>query len=276
MKHKYGGTQRGIFALEPIKAGERIWYCECGDKDETFTRDQLLDIIYKYPRLDYFVRSFSYMIDDDLYALPITFMDEKNNDECALFNHSCDRNIGFADEAFGDNIIACRNIEPGEELTYHYGFLETEASLIYGIECKCGLKTCCRQMTFDYYRDPAFVNKYFAFMTPYLKKKAIDMNERWYSTKCYVKRFPVESLSEETGSNSSGSDLEGSEKGLVSLKQMKKGELVAIFNGIVDEKGHYLRHSIEPNCDVIGNKVFANCDIPSESELTIYYHGILL
>ena len=34
MTDKYGETQRGLFALEPIKKGEKIWYCECGEKDE--------------------------------------------------------------------------------------------------------------------------------------------------------------------------------------------------------------------------------------------------
>lgn len=38
LKTKYGGTQQGLFALEHIKAGERIWYCECGAKDGIYTR----------------------------------------------------------------------------------------------------------------------------------------------------------------------------------------------------------------------------------------------
>ena len=116
------------------------------------------------------MRSFSYMIDDDLYLMPYSYMEEKNNDECALFNHSCNPNCGFED-AFGDNVIACRDIFPGDELTYHYGFLETEASLILGLVCKCNSAECCSKLTFDYYRDPDFANKYFKFMTPYLRQK---------------------------------------------------------------------------------------------------------
>jgi SET domain-containing protein len=60
------------------------------------------------------------MIDDDLYLMPLTYMNEQNNDECAFFNHSCVPNCGFSD-AFGDNVVAVRDISVGEELTYHYG-----------------------------------------------------------------------------------------------------------------------------------------------------------
>lgn len=95
LRTKYGGTQRGIFALEPIQKDEKIWFCECGEKDLSFTRRQLLDIIDNHPKLDYFVRSFSYMIADDIYAMPVTYMEQKNNDECALFNHSCIYKISF-------------------------------------------------------------------------------------------------------------------------------------------------------------------------------------
>lgn len=55
-KDRYGGTQRGLFALEKIEKGEKVWFCECGEKDGSFTRQQLLDIIEKHPRLDYFIR----------------------------------------------------------------------------------------------------------------------------------------------------------------------------------------------------------------------------
>jgi len=267
LKGKYGGTQRGLFAREHIKTGEKIWHCECGAKDGSFTRNQLLDIIDMHPKLDYFVRSFSYMIDDDLYAMPYTYMEEKNNDECALFNHSCNPNCGFADDGLGDTIVACRDIFPGDELTYHYGFLETETSLIYGLKCKCNSSNCCGLLTFDYYRDPIFVENYFSYMTPYLRQKVIDIRERWYSENCYVKRFP----------NEYNQNVEEWEKGLCSLNPIRAGELVASFadDEIIEGK-HFLRNSLDANCQLIGRDVFAKMDIPADTELTLYYHGILL
>jgi len=266
LKHILGGTQRGLFAQEEIKKGEKIWHCDCGEKDGVYTRTQLLGIIAAYPKLDYFVRSFSYMVGDDLYALPFTYAEEQNNDECALFNHSCTPNVGFADEAFGDNVVALRNIEPGDELVYHYGFLETETSLIQGMECKCKTPECGRRLTFDYYRDPTFVDKYYAYMTPYLKKKVHDMKERWYNTSCYVKRYPLDFAD----------NIEEWSKRLVAMMPIKKGELVASFSGEVLEVNHYLTNSDKPNCMLSGKDVVATEDIEPETDITLFYHGCLL
>jgi hypothetical protein len=303
MRDKYGGTQRGLFALERIKKGEKIWFCDCTDKDGAFTRKQLLNIIKKHPKLDYFVRSFSYMIDDDLYAMPLTYMEEKNNDECALFNHSCNPNcgLGFGDddeEGFGDNVICIRDIDIGEELTYHYGLLETEASLINGLKCECNSPNCCGLLTFDFYRDAAFVEKFFPYMTPYLREKVRDMKNRWFSTNCYVKRLPpsndatsvssssssLSSLPTSANDSSSGdssddskpNDVEHWQKSLFSLNSLKKGDLVARFSDEIHPSSHFIRHSSVPNCVLLDADVYTLTDIPEDSELTIYYHGILL
>jgi hypothetical protein len=228
-------------------------------------------MISKYPHLEYFIRSFSYMFDDDLYALPQTWMEGKNNDECALFNHSCEPNIGYLDDAYADNIVAIRDILPGEELCCHYGLLETESSLILDMECLCGTASCTGKMTFDFYRNEKFIADYYHVMTPYLKKKANEMKQRWYSTSCYVKRLP----------DVYNDNIEEWSKALFSLKPIEKGELVASFlatdENVFDESQHYLRNKVNnANCQLIGNKIYANEDIPAEAELTLYYHGILL
>jgi len=274
--------QRGIFALEPIKAGDRVWYCGCSESDLQCTRDQLLDIIAKQPELEYFVRSFSYMIDDDAYGLPCTYAEQKNNDECALFNHSCRPNVGLSEaysNGYGDSVVAFRDIAVGEELTYHYGLLETEASLIYGLECKCGLvDKCCRLMTFDHYRDANFVAEFYDFMSPYLKKKVADMRERWYSDKCYVKRVCDEmTMSSQSSASDSSASLDSSlcDKSLVCLRAISKGELVARFSDVasveqqMEDKNHYVRRAEQPNCYLVDREVFAKCDIEPETPITI-------
>jgi hypothetical protein len=264
LKEKYGFSQKGIIAHEPIKKGERIWHCTCGDKDIAFTRAQLLEIIRKCPKLDYFVRSFSYMIDDDLYAMPVTYAEEMNNDECAYFNHSCSANSGFAEDAFGDSVVAIRDIEVGEELTYHYGTLESEASLIHNMPCKCGSSNCCGLLAFDCYRNEEFVAKYFECMTPYLKQKVADMKDRWYSSKCYVRRTqpPVDDIIA----------LEEWPVTLVTLMPIVKDELVAKYKDEVAGEKHFIR-VVSPgevaNCYLVGNEVFASGDLTPETELTV-------
>lgn len=147
--------------------------------------------------------------------------------------------------------------------------METESSLIYGIECKCGSTDCHGLMTFDFYRNQKFIEEYYDYMTPYLKKKANEMRERWYISSCYVKRIP----------NEFNDNIEEWDKCLFSLRLIKRGELVASFllEDSIDESKHYLRNSsVNANCQLVGRDVYANQDIPSETELTLYYHGILL
>ena len=117
-------------------------------------------------------------------------------------------------------------------------------------------------------RDPEFVAKYYDFMTPYLKKKADEMKEKWHSSSCYVKRIPDEL----------NDNLEEWKKCLFSLKPIKKGEHVASFlnDDEIDETKHLLCDSLKANCQLIGREVFAKDDIKPESELSLYYHGILL
>lgn len=151
----------------------------------------------------------------------------------------------------------------------------------------CNSAACCGRLNFDFYRDPQFVETYFDYMTPYLKQKAIDNKEKWQdiyttpirflcssfsllrcSSSCYVKRYPA--------GNQETRQPEEWDKGLCSLKHIKQGELVASFAGQVAQDKHFLRNSLNPNCHLVGREVFANVDIPPETELTLYYHGILL
>lgn len=167
----------------------------------------------------------------------------------------------------GDGIRAIEVIQPGDELTYHYGFLETESSLIFGLLCKCGSSKCDGRLLFNKYRDPEFVAKYFDHFTLYLKKKTLDLKDKWHSSDCYVKRCPSDSTD----------NIEEWEKRLFSLNEIKKDDLVATFcTDEIDQSKHYLRHSENSNCYVKGRGIYAQVDIPSETELTIYYHGILL
>lgn len=94
------------------------------------------------------------------------------------------------------------------------------------------------------------------------------MKTRWYSRNCYVKRIP----------NEYNDDLNEWETSLYSLNPISAGELVASFENEneIDESKHFIRNSASPNCQIIGKNVYANEDIPAETELSLNYHGILL
>jgi hypothetical protein len=261
-KDKYGETQRGIFSNENISKDEMIRYCECGSNDGKYTRDQLLEIIDKNPKLEYFVRSFSYMVDDDIYHLASKYNDEQVNDLCSYFNHSCDPNCGF--DSSGHGYYAIKNINQNDEIVFHYGMLETEASLIYGLDCKCGSINCDGKLFFENYRNNDFIDKYYDYFTPYLKNRVNDLKSKWFSSSCYLKRIPV----------NESKNINDWKKCLFSLKTIKKNEHVSSFSASESkprEENHYLRHSTEANCFIQNNQVFAIKDIEIESELTLNF-----
>ena len=61
---KYGEGQQMIVAAENIAAGEKIWWCTCGDDDYMMSRDEILDLIETQPALKNFLCWYSYMVTD--------------------------------------------------------------------------------------------------------------------------------------------------------------------------------------------------------------------
>lgn len=55
-------------------------------------------------------------------------------------NHSCDPNCEIANTGRTIWIVAARDIQEGEELTYNYGFTPDECE---DYPCNCGAKQCC-------------------------------------------------------------------------------------------------------------------------------------
>lgn len=59
---KYGEGQQMLVANEPIGAGEKIWWCSCGDDDYKMSRDEILHHISVRPDLKNFLCWYSYMV----------------------------------------------------------------------------------------------------------------------------------------------------------------------------------------------------------------------
>ena len=57
-------------------------------------------------------------------------------------NHTCNPNIGFNNK---DDFVAMRNIKKGEELSWDYGFDETNPK--FKMKCFCGRKECRKFVT---------------------------------------------------------------------------------------------------------------------------------
>jgi hypothetical protein len=258
---KYGEGQQMLVAAEPIAAGEKIWWCTCGDDDYVMSRDEILSLIETRPDLKNFLCWYSYMTEDDMYLIPRTFALQQNNDECVLFNHSCEPNCGF-DSGDGNTVVAVRPIAVGEELTYDYHFLETEPSLIRGMACKCQAPSCVGLLMFDRYREEEFQRRYYDHMSPYLQARVRELKTKWYSSKCFTRSATSEKS-----------------KSLHALEWIHAGEIVARFSGPISPENHFIREALdgEATCAIDEDKqVVAICDLPAEAEITLNYHGTLL
>jgi SET domain-containing protein len=57
-------------------------------------------------------------------------------------NHSCDPNTWWADD---ETMVARRNIQPGEEITYDYS--TTELAIPFEMQCRCNAPICRKRVT---------------------------------------------------------------------------------------------------------------------------------
>lgn len=268
---KYGFSQKGIFALERIKRGEAIFTCDLSICDYLLienvksgkTRQESLEMFKKYPDSAQFMHMYSYMVDDDLFDWPRGFVTQELHEDCMYFNHSCDPNCGFQslDSAL---VVALRDIEIGEELTYDYQCMDSEASFYAGLNCKCGTDKCRGVLSFDHYRNVDWQNALYEYSGAYVKRKIDELKTKWSSARCVLKYY--------------FETTDGSERqyGLTVFKRVRKDELVAMFSdpNNIKPSSHYLRHSVNPTCYLLGTKVYASDTYEPDVELTLNYEAL--
>jgi SET domain-containing protein len=120
---------RGLFAREPIAAGEFIWQ---KDADERAYTQAEIDAMPEAQRQNFY--NYSYQTGpDQFYGTP----EGKAGDDADYMNHSCDPNTWF--EADG-SMTALRDIAAGAEITYDYA--TSEARPDFTLNCRCGTKLC--------------------------------------------------------------------------------------------------------------------------------------
>lgn len=72
-----------------------------------------------------------------------------------FMNHSCDPNTWWGDS---DTMIARRDIQPGEEITYDYSM--TELAIPFVMACSCGSPNCRGTISNEDYLDAAWQAQY--------------------------------------------------------------------------------------------------------------------
>jgi SET domain-containing protein len=144
------GKGRGVFALQPIAAGEVVaafgGTCLTGEQFAALPADR---------------RRHSVQIEDDLF---LAGADATEPADC--INHSCDPNCAMSGNVV---LIAARSIGAGEELTYDYAM--SDGSDYDEFACECGAPTCRHTITGDDWRLPDLQRRYHGMFSPYLARR---------------------------------------------------------------------------------------------------------
>ncbi len=118
----------GIHATRPIGAGEIVFHGE--ERAQRIVTRSHVERTWSASELESF-RHYAYPISDEVFVLW-----DSNPSEWAPQNHSCDPNTAFV----GLDVLALRDIAPGEELTLDFATLLSETSASF--ECRCGAAAC--------------------------------------------------------------------------------------------------------------------------------------
>ena len=100
----------------------------------------------------------SIQIDADLYLVS-----DETPEPGDMLNHSCEPNCGLAGSQI---LVAMRDIEPGEELSFDYAMCD--ASDYDEFRCLCGTTTCRGVVSGSDWRSPELQAKYDGWFSPYL------------------------------------------------------------------------------------------------------------
>src|SRR3989338_10400113 len=145
---------RGLFAKEPIKAGEVvvIWGGVFVNEAEAEKAKLVVKAIQQ--------------IDDDLWD--VFDYETRNDDPSYNHNHSCDPNTWMEDEV---TIRARRDILPEEELTIDYATFVVDDNYIMPGECKCGTELCRRTITGKDWQKRDLQERYGEHFSPHLNAR---------------------------------------------------------------------------------------------------------
>lgn len=142
---------RGVFARRPIAKGELValW------GGTIYRHDQLDDLTEE-------LKHYLLQVDEKLYVGPASL---EHVDSAEFFNHSCEPNLGFKGQMA---LVAMREIEADEELTFDYAMAETYNQ---SFRCNCGSSLCRGEIKGDDYKLPGLQKRYQGYYSSWLASK---------------------------------------------------------------------------------------------------------
>ena len=140
----------GSYVTSPIAAGETVAVFGGWVVDEARLATMSLDRQHR-----------SIQIDAALYLVSSDTPEPGD-----MLNHSCEPNCGLQGSQI---LVAMRDIEPGEELSFDYAMCD--ASDYDEFRCLCGAPTCRDVVTGSDWRDPVLQTRYAGWFSPYLVRR---------------------------------------------------------------------------------------------------------
>ena len=87
-------------------------------------------------------------------------------DPADCFNHSCDPNAGLSGAT---SLIAMRDIQPGEEITFDYAMCDDTSYDEF--DCNCEHPHCRHRVTGADWRRPELQERYAGYFSPFIQRK---------------------------------------------------------------------------------------------------------
>lgn len=148
---------RGVFASAPIAAGERV---------AIFGGDIMhIDEILQMPDS---MQAYAMQIEE---RFVLAARGDQSPEDTDFFNHSCDANCGFRGTVF---LVAMRDIQAGEELTFDYAMVVSQApgtKVVFSMQCQCGASRCRGAITENDWQRPELRERYRGFFSQYLQER---------------------------------------------------------------------------------------------------------
>jgi len=152
---------KGLYASAPIKKGEIIYNAA---NSTTLARvDSATMMTWPSEQFDFYEK-FSWQVGHDMWAGPMSKEDVKN-DYVNYLNHSCDPTAWFQGE---EVLIAKRDINVDDEISFDYATSETAISTFLVAGCLCGSSKCRKRVSPWDYRLPSLQAAYGQHFMPYI------------------------------------------------------------------------------------------------------------
>lgn len=146
-----------VVAREPIAKGELIvvWSGKLVDGEE----------LEAMPAT---VKRYSLQVEENHYLVSLTDCEPPD-----YVNHCCEPNAGLSGQIA---LVAMRDIQPGEEISYDYAM--SDGSSYDEFPCGCGSRDCRGRVSGDDWKRPELWQRYTGYFSPYLQRRIAAERKR--------------------------------------------------------------------------------------------------